>query len=68
MIRNLYQIKCNGCGLGCGGVFDDLSKARALVERLHWVEIGGAGWPDEAFEHYCPNCARRRAKEARADG
>jgi hypothetical protein len=73
MILSLYQIKCDGCGLGCGGVFSDLQAAEYLRERLGWECVARADEPLRRFDespqpevvtfavaHLCPPCDRAR--------
>lgn len=60
MITPFYQIECDGCGDGSGGVFRDLAAAEALREALGWVRIeyppAASMVPVEAVRHLCPRC------------
>jgi len=62
MITPFYQIECDGCGLGCGGVFRDLAAAEGLRERLKWVRIEYPPALTTAGNvvHLCPPCWRER--------
>lgn len=52
MLTKFYRIECDGCGVKCGGIFDDLDKAKALAERLHWRTVRAVG---ERERHFCPS-------------
>lgn len=62
MITPFYQIECDGCGLGCGGVFRDLAAAEGLRERLSWtrIEYPPAFGAEGNVVHLCPPCFRKR--------
>lgn len=71
MIRHLYEVKCDGCGVGCGGIFDDVARLRELLKRLNWVERDSSV-PEVAIHegdrprndlmpaqaHFCSGCSR----------
>ncbi len=62
MIISFFQIECDGCGLGCGGVFRDLANAEGLREALGWVRFEAPVDREEApvVRHACPPCFRKR--------
>jgi len=65
VIARLYQVKCDGCGLGCGGIFSDLAAAEALREALGWVRLEYPQtlanlFTPEPVRHACPSCFRTR--------
>lgn len=63
MINTFAEIKCDGCGLGCGGIFRSIEDAERLRERLDWTRLA---YPFTLIAeadpvHYCPPCWRGRA-------